>query len=101
MFDREEDYQGAVTIVAESLPPGVSAAVGADFEPDKDPPSAIGKRERYTGRTERAVVVLSAGSDAAPVGPHTVQLVVRPLVDGKLGEIISTKTIYVMVIEKS
>ena len=38
MFDREEDYRGAVTVVAESLPPGVSAAVGADFEPDKDPP---------------------------------------------------------------
>jgi hypothetical protein len=101
MFDREEDYQGAVTIVAESLPPGVSASVGADFEPDKDPPSAVGKRERYTGRTERAVVVLSAASDAAPtVQPHKVPLVVRPLVDGRIGEILSTKTIYVMVIEK-
>ena len=32
MFDREEDYRGAVTVVAESLPPGVSAAVGADFD---------------------------------------------------------------------
>jgi hypothetical protein len=75
--------------------------VGADFEPDKDPPSAVGKRERYTGRTERAVVVLSAASDAAPtVQPHKVQLVVRPLVDGRIGEILSTKTIYVMVIEK-
>ena len=48
LFDREEDYRGALTVVAESLPAGVSAAVGADFEPDKDAPPAIGKRERYT-----------------------------------------------------
>ena len=45
MFDREEDYRGVVAVVAESLPPGVSAAVGADFEPDKDAPPATGKRE--------------------------------------------------------
>jgi hypothetical protein len=101
MFDREEDYRGAVTIVAESLPPGVTAAAGADFEPDKDEPSAVGKRERYTPRTERAVVVLSASSDAAPhIEPHKVQLVVRPLIDGKLGDALSTKAIYVMVIQK-
>jgi hypothetical protein len=101
MFDREEDYRGAVTVVAESLPPGVSAAVGADFEPDKDAPSAVGKRERYTPRTERAVVVLSAKSDAtATAEPQKITLVVRPLVDGKLGGVLSTKTIYLMVIDK-
>ena len=59
------------------------------------------RSERYTGRTERVVVVLSAGSDAAPTAqPHKVRLVVRPLVDDKLGEIVLTKTVYVMVIEK-
>lgn len=101
MFDREEDFRGAVTVIAESLPPGVFAAVGADFEPDKDAPSAKGKRERYTPRTERAVVVLTANADAIPSGqPHKLRLVVRPLVDGKIGEILSTKTIYMMVIEK-
>jgi hypothetical protein len=101
VFDREEDYRGAVTVVAESLPPGVSAAVGADYEPDKDPPSAIGKRERYTPRTERAVIVLSAGADAAATQqPQKAKLVVRPLADGKSGEILSTRTIYVMVTEK-
>ena len=52
------------------------AAVGADFEPDKDPPPAIGKRERYTPRTERAVVVLSASADALPTAqPQSVRLV--------------------------
>jgi hypothetical protein len=30
-FDREEDYRGAVTVAAESLPSGVSLVAGADF----------------------------------------------------------------------
>jgi hypothetical protein len=101
VFDREEGYQGSVVVLAESLPPGVSAATAADFEPDKDPPSAAGKRERYTPRTERAVVVISADTGASStVQPHTTRLIVRPLIDGKLGEPLLTKSIYVMVIEK-
>jgi hypothetical protein len=102
IFDREEDYRGAITVIAEGLPAGVSAAVGADFEPDKDPPSSAGKRERYTSRAERAVVVLSAAPDAPPaVEPSRIRLIVRPLVDGRLGDVLSTKTIYMMVIDKT
>jgi hypothetical protein len=101
VFDREEDYRGALMVTAESLPPGISAAVGADFEPDKDDPPVLGKRERYTPRTERAVVILSASSDVVPSArPHTARIVVRPLADGKPGEILDTKTIHLMVIEK-
>jgi hypothetical protein len=101
-FDREEDYRGAVTILAEALPPGISAAVGADYEPDKDAPLTTGKRERYTPRTERAVVVLSASDDAIPTAqPQNVRLVVRPLVDGKLGEVLASKSFPVMVTEKT
>jgi hypothetical protein len=101
VFDREEDYRGAVMVTAESLPQGISAAVGADFEPDKDDPPVLGKRERYTPRTERAVVILTASSDAVPSAtPHTARIVVRPLTDGKPGEILDTKTIHLMVIEK-
>src|SRR5205807_8368864 len=83
-FDREEEFSGAVMVEAKTLPPGVSAVAGADFEPDKDPPSTTGKRERYTPRTERIVVVFTADADA-PVStlPQEVRLVVRPLVDGK------------------
>jgi hypothetical protein len=100
-FDREEDYRGAVTVVAEELPAGIMAAVGADYEPDKDPPLTTGKRERYTPRSERAVVVLSASADATPtIQPHNIRLVVRPLVDGKLGEVLATKSFPVMVTEK-
>ena len=100
-FDREEDYRGAIMVVAEALPPGVSAAAGADFEPDTDPPSTIGKRERYQPRTERLVVILTAAADA-PVStlPQDVRLVVRPLVDGKPGDVLSTKTFPMMVLAK-
>src|SRR5262249_48149918 len=100
-FDREEDYRGAVIVAATSLPPGVFAVAGADFEPEHDPPSTIGKRERYTPRTERIVLMLSADADA-PVStqPQEVRLIVRPLVDGKPGEILSTKTFPMMVLAK-
>ena len=79
MFDREEDYRGAVVVMAEGLPPGVTAATGADFEPDKDDPPAGGKRERYTPRTERAVIVFSASADAArSAQPQAVRIVMSP-----------------------
>jgi len=100
-FDREEDYRGAVVVAAESLPPGVSALAGADYEPDKDPPSTIGKRERYLPRTERLVLALTAGPDA-PVSdePQNVRLVARPLVNGRLGDVLFTKTFPMMVLTK-
>lgn len=101
MFDREEGYDGAVAVTAESLPAGVQALSGADFEPDKDPPSFVSKRERYTPRTERAVVVFTAAPDAAiTTQPKIVQLVVRPVMDGKLGAVIGTKQIPLTVVAK-
>ena len=100
-FDREENYRDAVMVEAKSLPAGVAAVAGADFEPDKDPPPAIGKRERYTPRTERVVLVFTADG-VAPVSaePQEVSVVVRPLVDGKPGEVLSLKTIPMMVLPK-
>ena len=97
----EEDYRGALVVAAESLPLGVSAVAGADYEPEKDPPPATGKRERYTPRTERLVVALLAAADA-PVStePQNVRLAARPLVNGKLGDVIFTKTFPMMVLIK-
>lgn len=100
-FDREENYQGAIAVSAEGLPPGVEAHIGADFEPDKDPPNFVSKRERYTPRTERTVVILRAAADAAPMThPHKIRLVVRPLAEGRLGEVLESKSIPLMVIAK-
>ena len=100
MFDREEDYRGAVTVVAESLPPGVSAAVGADFEPDKDaPPLPANASATLRGRNER-LSSCRPNPMHATAEPQKIRLVVRPLVDGKIGGVLSTKTIYLMVIDK-
>jgi hypothetical protein len=101
VFDREEGYTGAVAIGVESLPPGVEALAGADFEPDKDPPRFASQRERYTPRTERSVVVFTASPEAAVMnGPKEVRIVVRPLADGKLGPVLATKQIPMMVVSK-
>lgn len=101
MFDREEGYEGAIAVMAESLPPGVQAVTGADFEPDVDPPNFESKKERYTPRTDRAVVIFTAAADAANTAiPQVVRLVVRPVMDGKLGEIIGSKQIPITVLAK-
>lgn len=100
-FDREEGYEGAIAVTAESLPAGVQAVSGADFEPDVDPPNFESKRERYTPRTDRAVVIFTAAPDAATTTlPQIVQLVVRPVMDGKLGEIIGSKQIPITILAK-
>jgi len=100
-FDREENFRGAVVVTAESLPVGIQALAGADFEPDNDPPLTKTKRERYTPRTERSVVVFSASADARATGqPHIAELAVRPIMDGKPGQVIYSKKIPIMVVSK-
>jgi hypothetical protein len=101
-FDREEDYRGGIVVSAESLPRGVSAVAGADYEPEKDLAPTVGKPERYTPRTERVVLVVTADANA-PVStlPQEIRLVVRPLLDGKLGDVLSIKTLPLMVVPKS
>jgi hypothetical protein len=100
-FDREEDYRGAVVVSAESLPPGVSAVAGADYEPERDQASRAGKRERYLPRSDRLVLAFTAADDA-PVStePREIKLVVRPLVDGKPGDVLTSKMIPMMVLAK-
>ncbi len=101
VFDREEAYSGAVAVSVESLPPGVDALAGADFEPDKDPPRSSSKRERYAPRTERSVVVFTASPEAAVMNsPQIVRIVVRPVADGKLGPVVATRQIPLMVVAK-
>ncbi|MBL8234643.1 MAG: hypothetical protein JNL98_39455, partial [Bryobacterales bacterium] len=101
LFDREEDYRGGVAITAENLPAGVTAHTGSDFEEDRDPVEPVGKRERFLPKTERTTVVLTAASDAPPTpNPVDIRLLVRPLSGGRLGQIIASKTIPVMVVNK-
>jgi hypothetical protein len=98
-FDREEDFRGGVAITAESLPPGVEALAGADFDAEPDQPPSAGKHERYAPRPERAAVVLRASEGASPTDtPCIVRLTVRTVVDGRVGAVLATREFPVMVI---
>jgi hypothetical protein len=101
-FDREEDYRGEIAVIAEGLPSGVNAVVGADYEADTEAEALrTGKRERYTPRNERTVLVLAAASDAAATSePVMARVVVRPLSGGKLGGVLATKSFPIMVLPK-
>jgi len=101
VFDREEDFRGAVAVTVENLPAGVSALAAADYEPDKDPPMHPGKRERYTPRTERTVLAFSVAENSPlQETPTAARVVVRPVVDGKPGPVIASKQIPMMVVAK-
>lgn len=100
-FDREEDFRGGVAITAENLPAGVTAHTGSDFEEERDQVEPVGKRERFVPRQERTTVVLTASADAPTTAtPQEVRLVVRPLANGRLGQVIATKSIPFMVVSK-
>lgn len=101
VFDREEDFRGALAVSVEGLPKGVEALASADFEPDKDAPITPGKRERYQPRTERTVVAFNALDDAETTQyPVTVRLVARAIAGNKPGAIIARKEIPLMVVAK-
>jgi hypothetical protein len=100
-FDREENYRGDLAVMAEGLPPGVHAVAGADFEEEPDNVPRPGKRERYVGKGERTVLVLTASPDAAPTAePVMARIVARPLTGGRLGETVAVKSFPIMVLPK-
>lgn len=101
VFDREEDFRGALAVSVEGLPAGVEALASADFEPDKDPPLTAGKRERYQARTERTVVAFTASEEANVSNqPVMVRLVARAIAGAKPGGVIARKEIPLMVVSK-
>lgn len=101
VFDREEDFRGALAVAVEGLPKGVEALASADFEPDKDPPMTKGKRERYLARTERTVLAFRAMEDAEVTAqPVVVRLVARAIAGSKPGAAIARKEIPLMVVAK-
>jgi len=60
-----------------------------------------GKRERYVARQERSVAMLEAAADAPPsAAPVMARVKVRPVLDGKVGQVIYEREIPMMVISK-
>ncbi|MBL8179014.1 MAG: hypothetical protein JNK48_30345 [Bryobacterales bacterium] len=101
VFDREEDFRGALAVSVEGLPEGVEALASADFEPDKDAPITAGKRERYQPRTERTVVAFSAAEDAKVTEqPVVLRIAARAIAGSRPGAVIARKEIPMMVVAK-
>ena len=100
-LDREEEFGGVVALVAEELPPGVTAIVAMEKSVERPPLPNGGKLERYTPKPQTASLLLLASPDAVPMEmPAVVRLVARPVVKGQLGGPIRVADIPVMVLAR-
>lgn len=100
--EQEEDFEGETALSLENLPPGVEA-LPATVE--KSLIAGTGKqrasinRERFYPQRLATTVVLLARKDAPVTSlPRWVQLVVRPVVQGKVGRPISVQEIPLMLV---
>ena len=61
-----------------------------------------GKMERYTPKSQKAVLLFVAASDSAPTtSPVTIRIVARPFVNGTLRDPIPVKSMPLLVIPRS
>ncbi|MBM3739940.1 MAG: hypothetical protein FJW39_29625 [Acidobacteria bacterium] len=99
--DREEGFKGFVSISVEGLPAGVTAVPGLENPVEQPPLPNAGRRERYYPVPQTATVILSAAPDAAPgESPVLARVVVRPVVDGVIGDPVLSKELPVMVVAR-
>ncbi|MCU1272823.1 MAG: hypothetical protein JWO48_254 [Bryobacterales bacterium] len=98
-IEREENYSGLVALTVEGLPPGVTAVSGSEAEEDKPPLMNGGKVERYFPKKQKSVLLLMAAPDA-PVSsiPQMARVVVRPIRDGKIAQVVDTELVPLMVV---
>lgn len=98
---REEEFKGFVAVSAGRLPAGVSVVTAMANPVDRPPLPNAGRLERYVGREQSAGIMLVAAPDAPLTElPVTVKVQVRPVVDGRVGNVIAEKEIPVMVVPK-
>jgi hypothetical protein len=98
-MEREENYSGLVALTVEGLPPGVHTVTGSEAEEDKPPLMNGGKVERYFPKKQKSVLLLMAAPDA-PVSsmPQMARVVVRPIKDGKVAQVVDTELVPLMVV---
>jgi hypothetical protein len=98
-IEREEDYSGLVALTVEGLPPGVHAVTGSEAEEDKPPLMNGGKVERYFPKKQKSVLLLTAAPDAQVSSmPQMARVVVRPIREGKVSEVVDTELVPLMVV---
>ena len=102
LVEREENFDSPVTFEVEGLPVGVSAVLAASTPEEKPALFNGGKMERYTPKSQKAVLLFIAASDAsATTSPVTIRIIARPFVNGTLRDPIPVKSMPLLVIPRS
>ncbi len=98
--DQEEGFDGYVIVSMEGLPEGVRAVPATEVDPDSPPQPPMGKRERFTTKSQKATLVLAPDASApATRTPAIGRIYAQPVVKGELGTRILVKEIPVMVVK--
>jgi hypothetical protein len=101
LVDREEGFNGYVTVAVENLPAGVTAVAALENPLDQPPLPNGGKLERYVAKQQRTAMMLMAGPDAAPTEmPARARVVVRVVSEGRVLDPIAIKEIPLMVVAR-
>lgn len=100
-LEREEGFKGYVAIAVEGLPEGVTAVTGMENPVEKPPLPNAGRRERYVGIEQSSTVMLMASPEAKISQlPASARVTVRPVVEGRVGEVIASKRVPVMIVAR-
>jgi hypothetical protein len=100
--EREEDFNGLIAVSVEGLPPGVQAVAGSAPEEEKPPLMNGGRVERYFPKSQKSVLLMMAAADAplTPM-PQMARVMVRAIVEGKVGQPLASVLVPVMVVATS
>jgi hypothetical protein len=100
--EREEDFNGLIAVSVEGLPPGVQAVTGSVPEEEKPPLMNGGRVERYFPKSQKSVLLMMAAADAplTPM-PQMARVMVRAIVEGKVGQPLASVLVPVMVVATS
>ncbi len=98
--DQEEGFDGYVIVSMEGLPEGVRVVPATEVDPDSPPQPPMGKRERFTTKSQKATLVLAPEASApATRMPVMGRIYAQPVVKGELGTRFLVKEIPVMVVK--
>ena len=91
-----------VAFAAEGVPPGVTVMAAAPKPVDKPPLPNGGKLERYNPTVQNSALIFMASPDAAPTtAVSKVRIVARPVVNGKLGDLIVVKELPLVIVPEN
>ena len=101
-IEREEEFGAPLAFSIEGLPEGVSAVTAISNIEEKPLLFNGGKMERYTPKTQKTVLLVTATAETpAMTSPVNIRIVARPFVNGVVGSPIPVKDIPLIVLARS